>query len=276
MTHGWLIAALLREMSRLEGKAMFECVESNFSFNRCLRQGNVETPRLWQTMATQLSWQTWRNFGQGKEWVSSWTSKEKGDIKFAVLCGLITSGLCPIPEATWKQMPRDLILETEKWSQRWTSTYELERGLIFQLTQSLDVTDFSLKNNSRSCRCAMNRQGKAHDAFEERMQSANKAWWKDVKIYRSKDVPCRIKCRTMVEHVCSVFSLGSPSQVGSFKNDEMLDLRSNVTNWGHFMSTTMKSAVHLGRKYQHNSIACRDTNFEEIKTLFDITLRLIV
>ena len=40
--HGWLIAALLREMSGLEGKAMFECVERAFKFNRCLRQGSVE------------------------------------------------------------------------------------------------------------------------------------------------------------------------------------------------------------------------------------------
>ena len=27
MTHGWLIAALLREMSGLSGKASFECLE---------------------------------------------------------------------------------------------------------------------------------------------------------------------------------------------------------------------------------------------------------
>ena len=34
---------------------MFECVESSFVFNRCLRQGSVEAPRLWQKkMATQL------------------------------------------------------------------------------------------------------------------------------------------------------------------------------------------------------------------------------
>ena len=52
-THGWLIAALLREMSGLEGKAMFECVESSFAFNRCLRQESVEALRLWQNMATQ-------------------------------------------------------------------------------------------------------------------------------------------------------------------------------------------------------------------------------
>ena len=53
-THGWLIAALLREMSGLSGKASFECVESKFSFNGCLRQGSVEAPRLWQKMATQI------------------------------------------------------------------------------------------------------------------------------------------------------------------------------------------------------------------------------
>ena len=53
-THGWIISALLREMSGLENQAMFECVESNFFFNRCLRQGRVEAPRLWQKMAMQL------------------------------------------------------------------------------------------------------------------------------------------------------------------------------------------------------------------------------
>ena len=33
---------------------MFECVESSFIFNRCLRQGSVEAPRLWQKMAAQI------------------------------------------------------------------------------------------------------------------------------------------------------------------------------------------------------------------------------
>ena len=35
----------------------------------------------------------------------------------------------------------------------------------------------------------MNRLGKAHEGIEEGMQSANKAWWRDVMIYRSQDVP---------------------------------------------------------------------------------------
>ena len=53
-THGWIIAAFLREMLGLSGKAMFEWVESSFAFNRCLRQGSVEAPRSWQKMATQI------------------------------------------------------------------------------------------------------------------------------------------------------------------------------------------------------------------------------
>ena len=33
--------------------------------------------------------------------------------------------------------------------------------------------------------------------------------WRDVKIYRSKDVPRRERCRRMVEYVHSVFCFGS-------------------------------------------------------------------
>ena len=55
----------------------------------------------------------------------------------------------------------------------------------------------------------MNRQGKAHEGIEQRELTANKAWWKDVKIYRSNDVPWRVKCRRMVEHVFCVFCFGS-------------------------------------------------------------------
>ena len=51
-THGWIISALLRKVAGLKGQAMFECVESRFLFNRCLRQGSVEAPRLWQKMST--------------------------------------------------------------------------------------------------------------------------------------------------------------------------------------------------------------------------------
>ena len=45
--HGWITAALLREMAGLEGLATFEAVASTFPFTRCIRQGSVEAPRLW-------------------------------------------------------------------------------------------------------------------------------------------------------------------------------------------------------------------------------------
>ena len=63
-THGWILSALLREMAGLEGQAMFDCVESKFSCNRCLRRGSVEAPRLWQNMATQQLANVEENWGR--------------------------------------------------------------------------------------------------------------------------------------------------------------------------------------------------------------------
>ena len=52
---------------------------------------------------------------------------------------------------------------------------------------------------------------KTQECLEDKMQIANKAWWRDVKIYRSKDVPWRVKSRRMVEYVHNVFCFGSGS-----------------------------------------------------------------
>ena len=64
-----------------------------------------------------------------------------------------------------EQMLRDSIEEAEKWdlgpknaSLWWTSTYEPEES-----------SDLSIDTKS--------------GAIEERMQAANKAWWRDVNIY---------------------------------------------------------------------------------------------
>ena len=37
------------------------------------------------------------------------------------------------------------------------------------------------------------------------------------------------------------------------------------------MSTTMNAAIHLGEKYNQNSIAYKNINFDAIRTLFVIT-----
>ena len=45
---------------------------------------------------------------------------------------------------------------------------------------------------------------------------------------------------------------------------------------GLFMTTTMKAAIHLGENYIENLIAYRNTNFDALKTWFDITQKLIL
>ena len=42
------------------------------------------------------------------------------------------------------------------------------------------------------------------------------------------------------------------------------------------MSTTMKAAIHLGENYNDNLFTDRNTNFEALKTLFDVTQELIL
>ena len=56
----------------------------------------------------------------------------------------------------------------------------------------------------------------------------------------------------------------------------VLDLKTNVLIWGLFMSTTTKAAVHLGPNYKDIFEVYRNTNFEQLKNLFDITQRLIL
>ena len=55
-----------------------------------------------------------------------------------------------------------------------------------------------------------------------------------------------------------------------------LDVKTNVLIWGLYMSTTTNSSVRLGLQDQENLVAYKNTNFEELKTFFDITLRLTV
>ena len=68
---------------------------------------------------------------------------------------------------------------------------------------------FSFEEKIKILGCAMNRQGKTNDAIEERMQSANKAFWKDILVYKNKHVPWKVKCQRLVDHVYAVFAFGS-------------------------------------------------------------------
>ena len=67
-THGLLIAPLLREMSEQASKAMFDCMESCFSFNRCLRQGSVAAPALVAENGHPVLDQCGRRMDDEKKW----------------------------------------------------------------------------------------------------------------------------------------------------------------------------------------------------------------
>ena len=181
--HGWLISALLRGMSGLEGKAMFECVESSFRLNRCLRQGGVEAFRLWQMMAAQLLASV-----EGK-----WKQKHRGLLldfkgeKAHQICSFMWAyhfWIMSHSKTNLEQMLRDLIEEAEKWDLApklailwWTSTHEEEvRHEMIVATNGL-MYKFSSEEKFKILGCA------------------------DIPVYRSKDVPWRIKCKRLVDCV---------------------------------------------------------------------------
>ena len=99
--HGWIIAALLREMAGLEGHATFECVERKFSFARCIRQGSVEAPSLWQKMAMQLLANVERERKRMGVIFKIWKGNKL--TRFAVLCVQTTTGSCPTRKPTWNR-----------------------------------------------------------------------------------------------------------------------------------------------------------------------------
>ena len=129
-THGWIVAVLLREMLGLSGKAMFECVESNFAFNRCLRQGSVEAPRLLQKMATQILAdveEEWMNKRKGV--LMDVDGEGGGEHQICSFMWATTSGSYPTQKKRLEQMLKDLIeeaakvdLEPKPASLWWTST----------------------------------------------------------------------------------------------------------------------------------------------------------
>ena len=134
-THAWIMAALFREMSKLTGKTTFECVESSFVFNRCLRQTEA-----WKPRACGRKWQprSWANVEE--EWM-----KERKGVLLAVegesggvhqICSFMWADnfwIISHSEKHLEQMLKDFIeeaakvdLEPKPASPWWTSTYASE------------------------------------------------------------------------------------------------------------------------------------------------------
>ena len=91
----------------------------------------------------------------------------------------------------------------------WTSTTADE--MMDDITISTRTGRHKIRNEKsfRFLGYSFNQAGRTQDSLEERMQHANMAWCRDVKIYRNEDVPWSAKCRRMEEHVCGVFCFGS-------------------------------------------------------------------
>ena len=110
MTH--TNSCLQREMSSKK-RAILECVQSSFAFNRCLRQGTsklTDCGKRWP----RSSWPVSMKIGQEKE-ASSWTSNVKRHIKYVASCGPTISGSWSYSRSNLEQVPRVLNDESGKW-----------------------------------------------------------------------------------------------------------------------------------------------------------------
>ena len=91
------------------------------------------------------------------------------------------------------QMMKGSIEEAE-W---WTSTYasEMTEDITIYTRTGRHIIPFD--TGDKILDYSFNQAGKTQDCVEERMQNANKAWWRSAMICRSKDVPWRVKCRSI-------------------------------------------------------------------------------
>ena len=59
---------------------------------------------------------------------------------------------------------------------------------------------FTFEDKFKILRCAMNRQVKTLDAIEERMQSASKAYWRDILVYMRCAVENQVQRILVLDH----------------------------------------------------------------------------
>ena len=64
-------------------------------------------------------------------------------------------------------------------------------GLGAETHKSLVDKHCNFSKIKKVSRFLVTQVGRTQDCLEERMRNADKAWWRNVKIYRSEDVPWR-------------------------------------------------------------------------------------
>ena len=70
----------------------------------------------------------------------------------------------------------------------WTSTCADERMDDTETRTETGLHKLPFEKKFKILGYTSNQAGRTQDSLEERMHRSNKAWWRDVKIYRSKDV----------------------------------------------------------------------------------------
>ena len=119
-------------------------------------------------------------------------------------------------KAHLEQMMKGLIEEAETWdlepkpaSLWWTSSYtsEEKKSLAIETTTGHHRTPFEEHFLDSWCLLASSEEDARSRGRED--ATCKHGMGGDVKIYTSKDVPRRERCRRMVEHVYSLFCFGS-------------------------------------------------------------------
>ena len=136
--HGWIMAALLRDMANLEGKVTSESVEYSFPFTRCIRQGGMEAPRLWLQMPMGILW----NVEEGWKKRMMGLHLETAPGGFRQICSCTSADndwILSQSKENLEQMMRAVVDEVGRWdtepkttSMWWSSTHaeEVQENLV--------------------------------------------------------------------------------------------------------------------------------------------------
>ena len=152
-THGWSIAALLREMSGLDGRAMFECVESSFCFQWMLATGERGGPSLVAEDGHSDSGQCGRRKDDEKNGYSVLLDIE-GE-RAHQMCRFMWAdnfGIMSHSKENMERMLRVLIEEASRWdlepkpaSLWWTSTHDAEEKVDMILGTTAGCHKFTFR-----------------------------------------------------------------------------------------------------------------------------------
>ena len=186
-------------------------LKSTFSFT-----GDVEAPGLWLKMTMQILWNIeseWRR----KMWLYIYLCQGES-YQIRSFMWLYHYWILSHSKTSLEQMMKDLIEEMERWeleqkltSLWWTSTFTDEKMDDTKIRTRTGLHKLSFEKKFKILGDVFNQTERKLDSLDERMQSANKVRWRDMNIYRSKDIPWRVKCRRMKEQLYSAFCFGLES-----------------------------------------------------------------